>query len=371
MQISIVIPTYNRCEALELVLRAYEAQEPRDLSFEIVVVNDGSVDDTAELLASWRPRRYTLRFAHQEQSGPCEARNLALSMARGDVVLLIGDDIEPVPDFLEQHWQGHRELADPGGAILGLTLWAPSIPTTATMRHIVGPGAQQFSYHYFVDGTEYDFRHFYTSNISVRRALLNREKEYFSSSLSGRIYAYEDTELAYRLADHGLRIVYRSSALSFHHHPYEVRGFYRRQERVGEAAAVLYDMLPELKKWLEIRELDWRRLHLLSASRAMRERLAFVEEELVEWEERAIRFAAFFDPIDPDGIDDLLWPLFRYAFLKGLASRLYSPAVASRLCAAEYLRLIPPSVVCFEARMAAQELPVPRADERALRALLV
>ena len=370
MQFTVVVPTYNRRPALELVLRAYECQEPPDLSFEMVVVNDGSTDDTADFLAAWRPRRYTLRFATQRQSGPSEARNLGLSMARGDLVLLIGDDIEPAPDFLAQHWQGHLEQADRGAAILGLTRWAPTLEVTATMRHIVGPGAQQFSYHYFVDGTEYDFRHLYTSNISLRRALLERESECFSSSLSGRIYAYEDTELAYRLADHGLRIVYRAAALSHHHHPYEVRGFFRRQQRVGEAAAVLYDMLPQLKKWLDVRELDWRRLRLLGADPSLERRLAVLLEELPEWEERALRFASFFDPVDPEGVDDLLWPLFRYPFLKGLASRLFEPRVAGRLCAAEFLRLIPPSVVHFEARMAARGLPVPRADEAAFRALL-
>lgn len=370
MQISVIIPTYNRRQALELVLRAYEAQEPRDLSFEVVVVDDGSTDGTLEWLTSWRPLRYSLRLATQPNSGPSEARNRALTFCRGELVLFIGDDIEPIPRFLAEHWQGHLELADPGAAVLGLTLWAPSIALTATMRHIVGPGGQQFSYGHFKDGSEYDFRHLYTSNISLRRTLLDRAPEYFSSSLSGRIYAYEDTELAYRLVDYGLRIVYREAALSYHHHPYEVRGFYRRQMRVGEAAVVLYNMLPQLKKWVDLREIDWTRLQLLWAGPATRARLRQTEEKLAEWEERALSLAAFFDPVDPEGMDGLLWPLFRYGFLKGLAISLFPPELAKRLCAAQYLKLMPPAVSGFSVRLMARGLPVPQADTRAISSLL-
>ena len=66
------------------------------------------------------------------------------------------------------------------------------------MRHVDGPGAQQFSYHYMVDGAEYDFRHFYTSNVSLRRDLLDREPEGFSTEFPAA--AFEDAELAYRLS---------------------------------------------------------------------------------------------------------------------------------------------------------------------------
>lgn len=368
MRFTVIVPSYNRREALALALAAWELQQPRELDFEVIVIDDGSTDGTVEMLADYRSDRFALRFDRQPNSGPSEARNRGLGMARGDFVVIVGDDIEPEPDFLAEHLQGHLELADPGSAILGLTEWARDLPQSATMRHIVGPGAQQFSYFYFEDGAEYDFRHLYTSNISLRRGLLLREREAFSSELSGRIYAYEDTELGYRLARRGLKIVYRQAALAWHHHAYEARGFFRRQQRVGEAASVLYSMLPQLKKWVDLREHDACRLRWLRESAARRARRRRVAEELDTWEARVLRLASYLDPIDPPGVDGLLWPLFRYAFLKGIALR-QAPDHSADLCAAHFLELLPPAVAALSSTLQIHQIPASRADLDTVAAL--
>ena len=61
--ISVVIPSFNRAEGLRTVLRAFEEQRPRDLPFEVVVVDDGSTDETPRVLADWRSRRFSLRLS--------------------------------------------------------------------------------------------------------------------------------------------------------------------------------------------------------------------------------------------------------------------------------------------------------------------
>jgi GT2 family glycosyltransferase len=307
MRFSVVIPTFRRRPTLERVLDAWERQEPSDLPFEVVVVDDGSGDGTAELLAQVRPRRYRFRFASQENGGPARARNRALAMARGEIVLFTGDDIEPAPDLLAEHDRGHLASGDPRVAILGLTRWPQGGETTATMRHIDGPGAQQFSYHFFEDGAEYDFRHLYTSNVSVHRELLDQEPTGFSEDFPAA--AFEDAEFGYRLALHGLRIRYRRAAVAYHHHPYDARGFFRRQWRCGEMAAVLYGKLPELRRHLDLGTLESARITLLHHHiEGEGEGLPLPVEAV---EERALRIATFYDPLPQDPIAPLLFSLFR------------------------------------------------------------
>ncbi len=86
--VSVVIPSYNRgqlvCEAVESVLN----QQTRH-SLEIVVVDDGSTDDTAELLKPYSDR---IRYYWQENAGVNAARNKAIRAARGEVIALLDND---------------------------------------------------------------------------------------------------------------------------------------------------------------------------------------------------------------------------------------------------------------------------------------
>lgn len=366
-RLSVVIPTYNRADGLERVLTALELQEPAGFAFEVVVVDDGSQDRTAELLASWRARRYRLRFDRQSNGGPALARNRALTMATGDLVLFGGDDIEPHPRQVWEHIREHDRRNDPWAAVLGLTQWPDGIPLTSTMRHIDGPGAQQFSYHAFTPGEEYDFRHFYTSNVSLRRSLLAEEPGGFSTAF--RWAAFEDAELAYRLSRRGMKIYYHPSAVTWHHHPYDARSFFVRQLRCGEMAEVLLRAHPQLAKWIDVRELEWQRIELLAAGDAHRSKVAYVLDDLNEWERRVTDLAVFLDEPVTDLADTLLHPLLRYAFLKGLVRARFGEGAGDALAADLWLRSIPPAVDVLSRLAIKRGVPLPRKDAEAIIAL--
>lgn len=366
--VSVIIPSYNRRALLERALDAYEQQEREGFEFEVVVVDDGSADGTMELLAGHRARSYTLRFAQQANSGPACARNRALGMAAGSLILFAGDDIVPGRRFLRRHWEAHRHHPERDVAIIGRTGWPPDMEITATMRHVDGPGAQQFSFHYFENGAEYDFRHFYTSNLSVKRELLDLEPTYFSTDFTRA--AFEDVELSYRLAQHGMRILYEASALAHHYHHYEVAGFFRRQLACGEMAAVLYRKFPVLERWLGVRELDRERVDALTGPDEEWQRTARVACRLEEMEERALRVVSLYErsPSPPRELDMMLAPLFRYAYQKGLAEARYEEQAARRLCARLFRRLLGPATSVFVESASDRGLPVPSADVDAILA---
>jgi glycosyltransferase involved in cell wall biosynthesis len=362
--VSVVVPSFNRVRGLEHVLTAFERQRPDDLPFEVVVVDDGSTDGTSELVASWRSRRFALRFAQQANSGPARARNRALQLASGELVLFGGDDIEPHPELLLEHVSEHRRRGDPRAAVLGHISWPAGIELTSTMRHIDGPGGQQFSYAAFSDGGEYDFRHFYTSNVSLRSDLLAREPGGFATEFPAA--AFEDADLAYRLAAHGMRIFYHRAAQAWHHHFYDAAGFFRRQVRCGEMAQVLITRHPELAKWVGLRTILWQRLEVLAGGPGNRARVGRVSEELEVWERRSIALAAFLDTPATDVADPLLRALFRYAFVKGLVTARFEGEAGTRMVADQWLRLLPAAVVEVVRRARDRGLPLPAADVRAV-----
>ena len=88
---SVIIPTYNRARLVGLAIDSVLAQEFQD--FELVVVDDGSTDNTAEVLADYA-RRYAGRITilAQENKGPGAARNLAMRQAGGRYLALLDSD---------------------------------------------------------------------------------------------------------------------------------------------------------------------------------------------------------------------------------------------------------------------------------------
>lgn len=97
--ISIVIPVYN-CEAyLEQCLRSVQAQHRRD--WEVLLVNDGSIDGSAAICDRFAAADDRIRVIHQPNGGVSSARNLALERARGTYLTFIDADDYVEPDFLE------------------------------------------------------------------------------------------------------------------------------------------------------------------------------------------------------------------------------------------------------------------------------
>jgi len=362
--LSVVIPSFNRSTVLRCVLDGFERQQPENVPFEVVVIDDGSRDETPEMLAAWRGRRFPLRFARQENGGPARARNRGLGLASGAIVLFGGDDIEPHPELVMQHLFEHRRRADPRAAVLGLTQWPDDVELTSTMRHVDGPGGQQFSYAAFTDGQEYDFRHFYTSNVSLRRDLLMSESGGFSTDFPAA--AFEDAELAYRLARRGMRIYYHRAALAWHHHFYDARGFFARQVRCGEMAEVLVRTHPQLAKWVDLRTLMWQRIEVLAARPEYRVKVASIRDELDSWERRAIDLAVFLDRPATDLADPLLSALFRYGFAKGFVLARYGADAGRSMAADQWLRLLPAAVDGLCRAAAERALPLPVGDVNAM-----
>jgi glycosyltransferase involved in cell wall biosynthesis len=120
--ISVVVPTYRRPERARRLVAALEAQTLDPTRFEVVIVDNGSGDDTSDVLAELaRSSRIDLRPLKIEvNNGPAPARNLGWRSSRGEYVAFTDDDCVPHPDWLERLLE--RALATPDlGVLQGAT----------------------------------------------------------------------------------------------------------------------------------------------------------------------------------------------------------------------------------------------------------
>ena len=228
------------------VLEALDRQETPP-EFEVVVVDDGSGDATADRLRAYRAS-YPLRCFVQENSGPARARNRGVKEAQGDVVVFLGDDTVPEPPLLAVHARTHSERREYPVAVLGYTTWPRERRVSPFLHHINEYGLQ-FGYGLIEDPESVPFNFFYTSNVSLPRRLLE-EAGLFDTTFPHA--AWEDIEIAYRLTKQGMKILYRPEAVARHYHDIRFGSFRRRQRRSGEAAAIFFEKHPELGGFLGV-----------------------------------------------------------------------------------------------------------------------
>lgn len=239
--ISIIIPSHNRSKLLKKALQLLNEQTYPRGKFEAIVVDDGSTDDTEKTMRGFQDTvDYKLKYISQAQRGPASARNRGVKESESEFILFIGDDIFPAKNLIEQHIASLRQ--HPEAAVLGFVDWSRECEVTDFM-HYVAPNGFQFRYNTIKDPNDCDFRHFYTSNISLAKKWLIEEP--FSEDFP--YGAMEDTELAYRLKKKGLRIIFNDKAIDYHIHTMTAESFCHRMKLTGISAVILLKKYPELK----------------------------------------------------------------------------------------------------------------------------
>jgi GT2 family glycosyltransferase len=225
-RVSVVIPTYNRVDTLVSCLRALQAQRLSRADYEVVVVDDGSTDRTAEVLCAWiRSTEMSLRAWSRANGGPAAARNEGIRLSRGALIAFLDDDCAPEPDWLQSLIDAlppDARCAGIGGRIVGKSdaLVARYIDWRGLLEHQRGAGG----YNYLV-----------TANaLFHKRCLL--EVGGFDERF--RWAGGEDPELARRLRARGYYLGATDRALVVHRHRETIRGFVNMAVRYGSGAAL-------------------------------------------------------------------------------------------------------------------------------------
>ena len=234
--ISVVIATFNRCDVLKVTLERLMLQTVSPSEFEVLVVDDGSGDGTAEMVKSMiATAPYELRYYWHENRGPGFTENRGIREARGNLVLLLADDIRVAADHLEQHIKTHEEYRGENYAVMGKVAQSPELPQTVMQKNW-----DPFRYERFEGKKLLDNIYFYACNISVKKNFLLRNGMFRERKGA----AHEDVELGYRLGRKGFKIVYNEKALAWHYHEVTLSSACTRAYVLGRNMDMLSDSIP-------------------------------------------------------------------------------------------------------------------------------
>ena len=229
MHVSIQLCTYKRAHLIGRVLEACFEQDYPSADYEVVLVNDGSPDDTAAVIERMRARADCgFTAIEQPNAGLAKARNAGLRLVRGEIVIFIDDDVIPMPGFVREHARSHAER--PRSVVRGAVINTKSPdelpPPVYTLANYSG-------------------NFFWTTNVSVPKRELDAAG-WFDESFAE--YGWEDIELGMRLRHAGVRGVFNKRALAFHVKPpptgADVAGMVRQARAQARTAVRLGELQP-------------------------------------------------------------------------------------------------------------------------------
>jgi GT2 family glycosyltransferase len=240
-----VIPTFRRNDRLRRTLAALESQDAPVDSFEVIVVADAVEDDAGAVrdAVDAPARPYAVRTLDRHAPGVGAARNRGWLEARSALVLFLGDDILADRDLLSQHLAWHERHPDQRVGVLGYIRWAREL-TVSPFMHWLEHGLQ-FNYP-SIDGIDAGFGHFYTANISLKRAMLERVGGFDEERFP---FLYEDIDLGYRLYESGFRLLYNRRANAQHLHPSRPEEWSGRMAATAAAERKWVQLHPELEPY--------------------------------------------------------------------------------------------------------------------------
>lgn len=233
MDVTVGLCSRNRSHLLEKVLHSLVDQTLPKERFEVVLVDDGSTDDTPEMARKLEVP-YQFVYVRQPHSGLAKARNTGIRHSQGEVVLYIDDDVLAEPRLLEEHLEVHRKHDK-----CVVNGWVNHIPEP------VRPERPTFTM------ADVSTSFFWTSNVSVKRKHLIAAGMFDEDFTE---YGWEDQEIGLRLMALGLQARNNYRAIGYHikrpPRHCDVPGALRQAEAKARSALIYIHKHPRLRSRL-------------------------------------------------------------------------------------------------------------------------
>lgn len=110
MKASVIVPSFNACERLYYNLLSLNMQSCDREAFEVIVVDDGSKDNTRSMLLNFNSNFRLRTILLKENKGRSNARNCAIEEAKGDILIFHDSDMVAEKDYISKHIAAHKEL---------------------------------------------------------------------------------------------------------------------------------------------------------------------------------------------------------------------------------------------------------------------
>ena len=207
MLCSVIIPVHNGAGFLARALDALAAQTIAPSAFEIILVDDGSTDDTLQVVRNWQSTHpaHALRVLSQRNRGQGAARNHGARVANAPILLFTDADCVPVAGWAAAFLDAFRRPDAPDaamGAYISHQTWA----------------APRFAQLEFEERYARMARHGAIDLIATYSAAYKRDLFLAAGGFDERLAENEDVEFSYRLAEAGKRLVFVPGAQVAHEH---------------------------------------------------------------------------------------------------------------------------------------------------------
>jgi len=200
MKISVQISTFNRAPILKEVLLSLNNQTLSKDLFEVIVINDGSTDNTIEIIEEIKKKvSYKLVIINQDNLGLPIARNKGILNTKCDIILFIDDDVLADKNLLLEHYKTHLKKEDT--VVRG---WVNHIDKLEI------PSKPIFKL------ADFSTSFFWTSNVSVSRKNLIKAGLFYEKFYK---YGWEDIEMGNKLRKLGLKLIINNKAIGYHYKP--------------------------------------------------------------------------------------------------------------------------------------------------------
>ncbi len=227
LTVSVVVPAFNAAPILKNCLDALQSQtHPPD---EIIVVDDGSTDDTFQVA-----QRLGARVYRQANQGPAAARNCGTQNARGDLILFTDADCEPIPEWIA------NMIAPFANSQISGTKGAYHTRQREWIARLIQL-EYEIRYERMARLPRIDFIDSHAA--AYRREVLLKYGGFDPFFPSNR--SVEDIDLSFRLARAGVWMVFVPSARVWHRHPTSLWLYLKRKFSYGWWRALLYLRFPE------------------------------------------------------------------------------------------------------------------------------
>jgi glycosyltransferase involved in cell wall biosynthesis len=225
---AIIIPTHNRARMLEGALASIATTRANYVgNSELIVVNDGSTDDTAVILTAAQAAGHIDRaITHTHTRGPAAARNAGWRATTAPLIAFTDDDCEVAPDWLDRLVHAIAELP-------------PQIAGVGGRVEAACPGliADYMTHHRILEPPE-SLSYLVTANALFRREALEAVDGFDEAVIAP---GGEDPGLCLRLKDMGYRFAYEEHAVVAHHYRQRFTSYIRTFYRYGRGCHLVMD----------------------------------------------------------------------------------------------------------------------------------
>jgi glycosyltransferase involved in cell wall biosynthesis len=247
MFVSVIIPTYNRRYILEHTLARLLNQTLSSEAYELIVVDDCSIDSTSTYMSSLACDDLNVTYIrHTANKGRVVTRNDGIHAARGTIVIFLDDDNVPNNTFIEAHLECYLRHRDDRIAVIGNVLYPPNIIGTSNFARFMNSrylGNRKPSERSRLDYSNLPAKCLGTLNCSM---YMNDLIAVGMLDEAFRYYGGEDEYLGYCLKKNGVRLLFCEAARTTH---YDIVSLSRYKHKVYESSThalpVMMNKCPE------------------------------------------------------------------------------------------------------------------------------